>query len=236
MSKIECVILAGGKGSRLQPFTKDIPKPLVPIGEISILEILIRTLKKHNITNLHLAVNHLADQIKSFLGDGSCFDVTIQYSSEEKELSTVAPLILIENLPDHFLVVNGDLITDLDFKKLYDAHINSKALLTVATCIRENAVDYGVVEFNDDNRIIGFKEKPVQSYSVSMGVYVFSKKVLSYVPDNIKFGFDDLMYALLKEKVTVHSFPYKGYWLDVGRLEDYRKANLDIEKIKSIYL
>ena len=233
--KMEAVILAGGQGSRLKPYTAEIPKPLVPVGDKPIVEILIKSLRKAGVSKLHLCVNHLAHLIIGLLGDGARYGLEIEYSHEDAPLSTVGPLKLIKSLPDDFLVVNGDVLTDIDYRALYESHLESKALATVATCRRQHPVDYGILKTAADNSVIGFQEKPVLDYTVSMGVYVFSRKLLECVPDNTKFGFDDLMLTLLKRKASVRSYPYNGYWLDIGRVEDYEQANRDISLIEKLF-
>jgi NDP-mannose synthase len=230
MSK-KAIILAGGKGTRLKPYTTTIPKPLVPLGEKAILQVLIERLKNAGFKDLTLCVNHMADLIMAFLGDGKKYGVKVKYSSEEKPLNTVAPIKLIKDLPQNFLVMNGDLLTDLDFNKLYDNHLKSKALLTVATYKRKTKIDFGVIEVDNDNHAVGFREKPEYDFNVSMGVYVFNKNVLDYVPYNKPFGFDHLMLKLLDEKIPINLYPYDGYWLDIGRPDDYEKANEDIQKM-----
>ncbi len=229
---MKAVILAGGKGTRLKPYTTIIPKPLVPIGDKAILEILIGRLKKYGITDLTLCVNHLAELIMAYFGNGSKWGVKIEYSFEDKPLSTVAPIKLIKNLPKNFFVMNGDLLTDFDFKKFYDYHLKNKELLTVATYKRNHKTDFGVIDIDKAKNIaIGFREKPEQTLNVSMGVYVFNKNVLDFVPNNEPFGFDDLMLTLLDKKQPIKVYPYDGYWLDIGRPEDYEKASEDIEKL-----
>lgn len=229
---MKAIILAGGKGTRLKPYTMIIPKPLVPIGDKAILEILIGRLKKCGISDLTLCVNHLAEFIMAYFGDGSKWGVNIEYSFEDKPLSTVAPIKLIKNLPNDFFVMNGDLLTDLDFKKFYDYHIKSKNLLTVATYKRKQKTDFGVIDIDEDKNVaVGFREKPEYILNVSMGVYVFNKKVLDFVPANIPFGFDNLMHTLLNKNQQIKVYPYDGYWLDIGRPEDYERANEDIGKL-----
>jgi len=229
---MKAIILAGGKGTRLRPYTMVIPKPLVPVGDRAILEILIGRLKKYGITDLTLCVNHLAELIMAYFGDGGKWGVRISYSMEEKPLSTVAPIKLLKNLPNDFFVMNGDLLTDLDFRKLYDYHLRNKALLTVATYKRKPKIDFGVIDIDETKNIaVGFKEKPEYVLNVSMGVYIFNKKVLDFVPEDKPFGFDDLMLTLLDKKQTIKVYPYDGYWLDIGRPDDYEKANEEIEKL-----
>lgn len=227
---MKAIILAGGKGTRLKPYTTVIPKPLVPVGDKAILEILIAKLKKYGITDITVCINHLAELIMAYFGDGEKWGVKIEYSIEDKPLSTVAPIKLLKNLPDNFFIMNGDLLTDLDFRGLYDYHLRNKALLTVATYKRKPKIDFGVIDIdNNKNVAIGFKEKPEYELNVSMGVYVFNKKLLDFVPDDKPFGFDDLMLRLLDEKQTIKVYPYDGYWLDIGNPDDYEKACQDIE-------
>lgn len=230
--KLHAVILAGGKGTRLAPYTTTLPKPLVPVGERPILEIILNQLAKNNVTNVTMAVNHMAQLIQAFFGNGDNYDLDIQYSLEKKPLSTVAPIKLIKNLPNNFFVMNGDILTDIDYQKLYSHHISSGALVTVATYKRLSYIDYGVLTIDKKTKCIsGFEEKPFKEFDVSMGVYVFSKEVLDIVPENIAFGFDDLVFKLLNLNKKINTYHHKGYWLDIGRPEDYAKANEDVNNI-----
>ena len=231
----EAVILAGGKGSRLEPYTKETPKPLVLIGQRPIIEILIGGLRRSGIKRLHIAVNHFADKIEAFLGDGNRHGVEIKYSHESIPLSTIGPLTLIENLPEHFLVINGDILTDLDYRTLYQNHLESGFKLSVAVCNISHTVDYGVIESDVDSKVTKFEEKPSFEQTVSMGVYLFSRELLDKIPRDKKFGFDDLMHSLLEQEEPVNAFCYDGYWLDIGRISDYHQANIDIEKIERLF-
>lgn len=228
---MKAVILAGGKGSRLKPYTTEVPKPLLSLGEKSILERLIVGLKKSGVTDITLAVNHMAHLIQSVIGDGEKLGVKVSYSIEDKELSTVAPLKLIDNLDDNFLVCNGDILTDMDFKTLFEYHLSKDSLLTVATYRRNAFIDFGVIETDNDGVVNNFIEKPSHHLTVSCGIYVFSKKVLDFVPDDKPFGFDDLMFKLLLEKQKIHTFEFNGYWLDIGRPDDYKKALKDFKQL-----
>lgn len=232
---ITAVVLAGGQGSRLKPLTTDMPKPLVPVGGKPIIELLLTRLARCGVDRAHLAVNHLSHLIKDAVGDGSQFGLRVSYSEETEPLSTVAPLKLIADLPENFLVVNGDILTDLDFAELCRIHLAKGSLVTVAVHERENFVDYGVLEADETGRLVGFKEKPTYRLTVSMGVYVFSKKVLDYVPDRVAFGFDQLMHLMLEKNLPVSVHCYPGYWLDIGRLEDYERAQEDFEKIRHLF-
>lgn len=227
---MKAVILAGGKGTRLKPYTSVIPKPLVPIGEKAILEILLAHLKKSGVDEVILCVNHFAEIIMAFFGDGSRHGIQIRYSIEDQPLGTVAPLKLISDLPENFLVMNGDLLTDLDFQKLFEEHIKSNTLLTVSTYQRTTKIDFGVIETDKiAKNMVGFHEKPEYNFEVSMGVYVMNHKTLEFIPSGKPFGFDDLMLTLLEKNQIVKVYPYKGYWLDIGRPDDYEKANNDID-------
>lgn len=227
--------MAGGKGTRLKPYTTSIPKPLVPVGEKAIIEILLNRLKKNGVDEVFICLNHFAEMIAAFLGNGDKFGLKINYSLEDRPLSTVAPLKLIHDLPDDFLVMNGDLLTDLDFSKLFQHHLQDSSLLTVATYSRKTKIDFGVIEIDPaTNTASGFREKPEYRFDVSMGVYAMNQKILNFVPDNEPFGFDHLMLKLLETRQRISVFPYDGYWLDIGRPEDYEKANEDIQKIEGL--
>ena len=183
MSK-RAIILAGGKGTRLKPYTISLPKPLVPVGDMPILEIIIRQLSKSGFDHITITVNHLADIIRAFFGSGEKWNVKIDYSLEDRPLSTMGPLKLIHDLPENFLVMNGDVLTDLDFNELYNYHEKNENIFTVSAFSREQKVDYGVLEIGMDNKLINFVEKPTNQYNVSMGVYVASKKILDYIQYN----------------------------------------------------
>lgn len=234
MDQLRAVLLAGGKGSRLQPLTENLPKPLVCIHDQPIIEILIKQLRKGGVRDITLAVGHLADQIKQQLGDGSQLGVHLDYSIEQEPLSTVGPIKLIENLPEHFIVANSDILTDLDISAVYQNHLDSGAELTVAAVKRSEKIDYGVLSLDNQAQVIGFEEKPRQEVTVSMGIYVFSKSLLEVVPDNRSFGFDQLMLELLKRKMKINGYIHDGYWRDIGRPGDYLKAHRDIDRIRHI--
>ena len=222
----KAVILAGGKGTRLKPYTAVLPKPLLPIGEQPILEILISRLSSAGIRNVIISVGHLAELIMTFFGKGEKWNLEIEYVIEDIPLGTMGPLKLIDKLGEHFFVMNGDILTDLDFPALYKAHIESDAVMTVATCRRDVPIDFGVLSFDPASKSIrSFEEKPTLSYHVSMGIYVLSQKCLKYIPENESFGFDQLILRLLNKGIPVHSYPYEGQWLDIGRELDYRQAN-----------
>lgn len=218
------VILAGGMGTRLRPYTVVLPKPLMPIGEYPILEVVIRQLARHLFDRVTIAVSHQAELIKAFCGDGSKWRVPIDYSLEDEPLGTMGPLRLIHDLPEHFLVMNGDVLTDLDFAAFHAGHVAENRLFTISSHQRQQHVDYGVLQSDERGRLSGFEEKPVIPYEVSMGVYMVSRAVLLYVPPKGPFGFDDLMRHLLSAQQPVHVCKFSGYWLDIGRADDYMQA------------
>jgi NDP-mannose synthase len=230
------VILAGGKGTRLRPYTVVLPKPLMPIGDYPILEVVVRQLVRAGFGRITMAVNHQAELIKAFFGDGAKWNTVIDYSLEDKPLGTMGPLRLISDLPEHFLVMNGDILTDLDFAAFHDAHTSAGELFTVSSHRREQTTDYGVLETDDHRRLVGFREKPKTEHEVSMGVYMVSREAVSLVPRGSPYGFDNLMLDLIAagRKITVRR--YDGYWLDIGRPEDYVQAIEEFEAMKFRFL
>jgi NDP-mannose synthase len=230
MSK-RAIILAGGKGTRLKPYTVSLPKPLVPIVDKPIIEIIIRQLAKNGFDHITITINHMAEIIKAFCGDGNKWGVKIDYSHEDKPLSTMGPLKLISDLPEDFLVMNGDVLTDLNFSNFYKEHISRGNIFTISSFDREHINNYGVLEVREDKTLTGFLEKPSHKFEVSMGVYMINKEVLNYIPNDIAYGFDHLMYDLLDKTKMIHVQKHSSYWLDIGRPDDYEQAAIDYEKI-----
>jgi NDP-sugar pyrophosphorylase family protein len=235
MSK-RAIILAGGKGTRLRPYTVVLPKPLMPIGEYPILEVVIRQLIINGFDHITLAVNHQAELIKAFFGDGSKWNIKIDYSLEEQPLGTMGPLKLIKDLPDNFLVMNGDILTDLNFSDFYDNHAINNNLFTISSFTREQKIDYGVLEIDQSNVLTGFIEKPLKSFEVSMGIYMVSSKILEYIPEKAAYGFDNLMLSILEDKKNVSVKNFNGYWLDIGRPDDYMQAIEEFSEMKSRFI
>ena len=229
MSKI-AVILAGGLGTRLKPYTVTIPKPLVPINDKPVMEHLILSLKEHGFARFIITLNHMSSLIKAYFGDGSELGVEIEYSEEKKRLSTIGPLKIIEGLPDDFLVINSDVLTDLDFSLMWKEHVQCGNLFTVGTYNIEVKSEFGELVTNGANSIIEFWEKPTSSRLVSMGVYIANKNILEYIPKDTFYGFDHLMLDLIKTNNFASSFTHKGYWLDIGRPSDYERAEDYISK------
>jgi NDP-sugar pyrophosphorylase family protein len=222
------VILAGGRGARLRPYTVVLPKPLMPIGDYPILEVIIRQLARYGFERITMAVNHQANLIKAFFGDGSPWGLAIDYSLESEPLSTIAPLALIPDLPQHFLLMNGDVLTDLNFQEFFEDHVRQNRLFTIAAALRRQVSDYGVLRVKD-GLLSGFEEKPETGYQVAMGVQMVRGDVLELIPPGRKFGFDDLMYRMLERKLPVHIRLHVGYWKDIGRPDDYMQAIEDFE-------
>lgn len=236
MSKRRAIILAGGMGTRLRPYTVVLPKPLMPVGDYPILEVIIRQLVNHQFDHITLTVNHQAEIIKAFCGDGSKWGIKIDYSLEEKALGTMGPLTLINDLPENFLVMNGDILSDINYGEFYQDHVNRKELFTISSFVREHVNLYGVLEKNDANQLVGFHEKPKTRFEVSMGVYMLNKRILDFIPVNEPYGFDALMLKLIEKKEKVFVKPFNGYWLDIGRPDDYMQAIEEFEARKNTFL
>ncbi|NTU42063.1 MAG: nucleotidyltransferase family protein [Nitrospirales bacterium] len=233
---MRAVILAGGKGTRLRPYTVVLPKPLMPIGEYPILEVIVRELSHDGFSRITIAVNHQADIIKAYFGDGSKWGVEIDYSLEYRPLSTMGPLKLIGDLPEDFLVMNGDILTDLDFRAFHDYHVQRGNIFTISAYQREERSEYGVLEIDESGRLSGFREKPITRHNVSMGVYMLNRQVLNFIPEGKAYGFDHLMLDLIKSRNPASVRKYNGYWLDIGRQDDYMQAIEEFESLKGRFL
>jgi NDP-mannose synthase len=221
------VILAGGRGTRLWPYTVSLPKPLVPIVDTPILEIIVRQLARSGFDRLTLAVNYQADILRAYFADGSKWGVEIDYSLEISALGTIAPLRLIPDLPENFLVMNGDILTDMDYGAFYRRHVEDGCLFMISAARREQKIDYGVLHVQGGGDLLGFEEKPSIPYLVSMGIYCFNRSAVAKIPENQPYGFDDLVLQFLATNLPVAVRQHDGYWLDIGRPEDYQKATDD---------
>ncbi|GAB4315445.1 MAG: hypothetical protein Kow0019_15590 [Methanobacteriaceae archaeon] len=229
---MKALILAGGKGRRLQPYTTTIPKPLMPIGDKAIMEIVVQQLKEYGFSDIIMSIGHLGELIMAFFGDGSKYDVKIEYTKEDKPLGTAGPLSLIrDDVKEPFLMMNGDVLTNINYQELMDYHQEKGGVATVALNKRVVNIDFGVTEIDDENRIVGYKEKPVINYLVSMGVYIFNPEVLDYVEDDTYFDLPDLINRLISNGETVNGYVFNGYWLDIGRHDDYERANQEFEEV-----
>jgi NDP-mannose synthase len=229
---MKAIILAGGKGKRLRPYTIAFPKPLMPIGDHPILEIIIQQLKVQGITEITLAVGHLAELIMAFFNDGSKFGVKIKYAKEPNPLGTAGPLASMKNdLNEPFLMMNGDILTTLNYHTFLKYHKESGAVATIALNKRNVYIDFGVAELDSDNKIVNYIEKPIIDYLVSAGIYAFDPKVLEYIQDDQYLDFPDLVKKLISAGECVKGYVHEGYWLDIGRPDDYEKANSDIKTL-----
>ncbi|MFZ0548009.1 MAG: sugar phosphate nucleotidyltransferase [Candidatus Promineifilaceae bacterium] len=233
---MKAVILAGGVGTRLAPYTKILPKPLMPIGDMPILEILLRQMKRCGINEAILTVGYLANFLRLFFQDGEELGLKITYSYEEKPLGTAGPLTLIKDLNDTFLVSNGDILTTLPIDRLLAYHIEQKAMATIAMHCRQVKIDLGVIELDGGNCIKGYIEKPTYDFMVSMGIYVFEPQVLDFIPNNEYYDFPDLVKKLIASDQKVVGFPFDGYWQDLGRKDDYEQAVEDFVTMRPQFL
>lgn len=229
---MRAVILAGGKGTRLAPYTTILPKPLLPVADMPILEIMLRQLQHAGIDEVTLTVGHLAHLMNAFFQDGKRLGLKINYSYEDHPLGTAGPISLIDDLNDTFLVSNGDVLTTLDYSALIDYHRSNKAIMTIAAHTRNVKIDLGVILTNEASDIVGYVEKPVYNYLVSMGVYVFEPRVLEYIPRGQYLDLPNLVLKLIGAGEKVGSFPFSGYWMDLGRPDDYEQAVKDFETIR----
>jgi NDP-sugar pyrophosphorylase family protein len=230
------VILAGGEGSRLRPYTTVLPKPLMPVGDRPILDIIMRQLVAYGFERVTIATGYLAELIEVFFGDGAAYGLQIDYHREHEPLGTVGALATIEGLrDDHFLVMNGDVLTDIDYAELMRWHAESGADATIATHRKKVEISLGVLHFQDaadETRLTDYSEKPTYDYEVSMGVYCFAPTVLDHIEPNVRLDFPDLMLQLVERGHTVRGYRSDDYWLDLGRMEDYQQALDDFTDIQ----
>ncbi|HSJ53000.1 MAG TPA: sugar phosphate nucleotidyltransferase [Anaerolineae bacterium] len=233
---MKAVILAGGRGQRLAPYTTILPKPLMPIGDVPILEVVVRQLKRAGFEDITLAVGYLAELLMAYFGDGQKLGVRIHYSREEEPLGTAGPLALIRGLDEPFLVMNGDLLTTLDYARLWQAHAARQAIATLVTFQRNVQIDLGVIETDEEGRVRGYIEKPTYHYTVSTGIYVFEPAVLRYVTPLARLDLPELILKLLAGGQEVAAYPFRGTWLDIGRIDDYQQAVDEFTRRRSEFL
>jgi len=233
---MKAVVLAGGKGRRLAPYTRIIPKPLMPIGDQPILEILLRQMKRAGITDVTLTVGYLANLLELFFQDGERLGLKIDYSHETEPLGTSGPLANVTGIEDTFLVTNGDVLTTLNLSELIAFHRSEGAIATIASHRRKVNIDLGVIQTNGDHCVTGYVEKPSFDYLVSMGIYVFEPKVLDYIPVGQYLDFPDLVLKLLAAGEKVSGYVFDGYWEDLGRPDDYERASADFEKMHDQFM
>jgi NDP-sugar pyrophosphorylase family protein len=234
---MKAVVLAGGKGARLAPYTKILPKPLMPIGDMPILEILLHQMRRAGIKEVILTVGHLAELLQAFFQNGERLGLKISYSYEEHPLGTAGPLSLVsEQLDDTFLVTNGDVLTNLNLAKMIAEHRQSGAAATIASHARQVKVDLGVLEFDEQDNLCGYIEKPTYDFFVSMGIYVFEPRALQYIPYNQYLDFPNLILKMIKQGETVRGHRFEGYWQDLGRPDDYEQAIQEFDALRPMIL
>jgi len=234
---MQAVLLAGGKGTRLRPFAASFPKPLVPLGDKPVLEILIRQLREAGFDRIVLAVGHLASLVEAYFQDGASLGVSIRYHREVEPLGTAGPLAAIPDLDEHFLVLNGDLLTDMDFRRLHARHRDSGALLTVGRYRVEHRVDLGVIRTDADGFLTAYDEKPVIPYEVSMGAYAMSREVVErWLEPGQRRDMPDLLLSIIGAEQRVATMLHEGFWLDIGRPDDYARAQDMFERNPRLFL
>ena len=235
---MQALILAGGKGTRLRPYTAIMPKPLMPIGDMPILEILIRQLKEQGVDSIILAVGYLHHMIEAYFEDGKKFDIPITYSLENEPLGTAGPIkLVLKDLDENFLVLNGDLLTTINFSNLFNAHLEAKAAATIAAFKRTVDIDFGVLEINEKSELENYSEKPIFDFDVSMGINVFNKSAIEGIIEDLDYiDIPDLMMELNKEKKKIFCYQEDCDWLDIGRIEDYNTAVDIFESNKKSFL
>jgi len=221
---MKAVIQCGGKGMRLRPYTSILPKPLMPIGTRPVLELLLKWLRRNNIQDVFITTGYLGSLIRSFCGDGQQWNMKITYTQELEPLGTIGPLSLLrDRINEPFLVLNGDVLTDLSINRFVNFHKSHGGVLSIATTSRSLKMEFGVVDA-ENGRVTGFQEKPTLTSLVSMGVYCMAPQILSEIPDGVPFGFDNLILQMLENGTPAHAYKHDGMWLDIGRIEDFHAA------------
>lgn len=223
---MKAVILAGGKGTRLKPYTTIFPKPLMPVWDKPILEVVIQRLQNYGFDDIIISVGHLSELIQAFFNNGNKLGVNITYKKEDKPLGTAGPLALMKKeLNEPFIMMNGDILSTIDYSELINFHKKNGGLITVALMKRDVKIDFGIVKLNEKNSITKYIEKPTLDYLVSMGIYVIDPLALNYIEEKKYLDFPDLIKILIANNEEVKGYVFDGYWLDIGRLDDYEKAN-----------
>ena len=228
---LECVIMAGGRGKRLSPLTDSVPKPMLPIDEKPILEYNIDRLILYGITTIHISVNYLAEKIIKYFGDGSLKNIKINYVREEKFLGTAGSLSLIDNInTKHFILMNADVFSNVNFDQMFKFHIKSNAIMTIASTNYTIDVPYATLK-EKNNRVYELSEKPKFEYHTNAGIYILSKKLLNKIPKDLFFDITDLINDLIKTENKVFHYPILGYWIDIGKPEDYKNVKEFVKQI-----
>jgi NDP-sugar pyrophosphorylase family protein len=234
--KNQAIILAGGKGKRLRPYTATIPKPLVPIGDFPILEIVIRQLKYYGFKDIVISTGHLAELVEAYFKEGSKWGVNIRYVREQEPLGTAGAIKNIPGLEDNFVVMNGDILTNIDYRDLFNFHLKHKGIATIATAKREVFIDFGVIETDNQINLTNYIEKPRYFKHVSAGINVFNKKCKKYINSGETIGMPELMLRMLDNHEQIYCYNARFYWLDIGRIEDFQRAQIEFEKNKKKFV
>jgi NDP-mannose synthase len=228
---MQAILVAGGKGKRLQPYTLVIPKPLIPLKDEPIMEVIVKQLARTDFSKIHICIGYMGELLQTYFGDGSKYNVQITYSKESKPLGTIGPLTLIDSLDDDFLVLNGDTLSDINYKELLLEHKKSQSALTIATFAKKVKIELGVLEYDQKQHLKDYIEKPTLSYSVSTGVYALNKNAIRHLPRNEYFDFPSLVKLLLANRERVHTFQHDGIWHDLGSIDSFEAALEDYEKM-----
>jgi NDP-mannose synthase len=224
------IVLAGGRGTRLAPYTTVLPKPLMPVGDMPILEILLRQLHRAGIRRVTLAVGHLAALLEAYFGDGGSLGVSLDYSYEDEPAGTAGPLALVGGLDETFLVMNGDLLTTIDFDELLRTHRAGGAAATVGLFEKQVPLDLGIVETDTEGRVTNYVEKPTLTYDVSVGIYAMEPAVLEHIEPGEHLDLPDLVLRLVAAGADVRAYRFSGTWFDIGRPDDYAAASEHFEQ------
>lgn len=233
---MQAIILAGGKGARLRPYTVLFPKPLVPVGDYPIMEIIIKQLKKAGFENVLVSTGHLSQLIEAYFGNGKRWGIRINYLRETQPLGTAGFLQLINKCENNFMVINGDILTTLDFGKLFSVHVKKGAMATIAVKARESMIDFGVIRVDKENYLREYSEKPVYDFMVSMGIYILSKSCKKLVKKGEAIGMPDLLLRIIESGNKVFCHKTNCFWLDIGRVDDYEKAQEQFNIHKKVLL
>ena len=233
---MQAIILAGGKGSRLHPYTVAMPKPLVPVGDLPILEVVIRQLKHYGINEIIISTGHLAELIEAYFKNGRKWGVKIRYVREMQPLGTAGAIKNISSLKDDFIVMNGDVLTDINYNKLFNFHLKHKGIATLSIIKKEVSVDFGVIEVSSDLKLTDYIEKPKQFNYVSMGIYALNKKCKKYIAKNEHINIPDLVLRMKCKDENIYCYEPHCYWLDIGRIDDFQMAQGEFIKNKKKFL
>jgi NDP-sugar pyrophosphorylase family protein len=237
---MQALILAGGKGTRLKPYTLLFPKPLLPIGGQPIIQTIVQQLAFYGFKDIVISLGYLGEYIKMFFNDKTNVPegVTISYFEEDTPLGTAGPVALMPHHDENFLVINGDVLTNLNYADLYQYHLKKESLLTMAVKSTEIKMHLGIIDFNDDGQVTDFREKPTYTFNDNMGIYIYNKRALDFIPPNVRFDLNFLILDMIEKNETVYAYASKGkyYWIDVGQHADYENANKEFKAHKDLFL